>query len=147
MRTPAVGLTDRRDPTSGRRVRRRGLRYFTPGVGASAAFVGTGLWFGAGDHALVSFNGAVYDPSYGTGPYASASGCAAVGCWAQANIAGLATMVAYPGTLGNVYQAQQCPASPPAGLGLRDAAVPFECVWRVTDANPAHNWNYAPPAP
>ena len=41
-------------------------------------------WFELGDHELVSFGGKVWDPSYGTGPFAS------VAAWAQHSIAGRA---------------------------------------------------------
>jgi hypothetical protein len=41
-------------------------------------------WFGIGDHAIVVYHGQIYDPSYGTGPFAS------IREWAQASLAGFA---------------------------------------------------------
>jgi hypothetical protein len=101
-------------------------------------------WFRAGDHVIVSFNGAVYDPSYGTGPFTASGSCKAVGCWAQANVAGLASVISGSLPKGDAWLPPVCPQKPPAGLGL---TMQYECAWKVFDAAPWKNWNYAPPTP
>lgn len=45
------------------------------------------------DHAIVLYNGAIYDPSYGLGPFAAAGGLTAVQRWEAAALDGLASGV------------------------------------------------------
>jgi len=51
-------------------------------------------WFEYGDHAVDTYNGMVYDPSYGIGPFPS------IGAWAQQALAGFAYITSTDGHAG-----------------------------------------------
>ncbi len=51
-------------------------------------------WFGYGDHAVDTYNGKVYDPSYGIGPFPN------IAAWAQQALAGFAYLTHSDGTNG-----------------------------------------------
>ena len=56
-----------------------------PGQG-SAVVPNPPGWFSVGDHAVDTYNGKIYDPSYGTGPFNT------IRAWAKASLAGYATL-------------------------------------------------------
>jgi hypothetical protein len=106
-------------------------------------------YFALGDHALVAFDGDVWDPSYGkafsaAGPLTkisgknpcSGAGLTALGCWARYSIAGYADPTRMDLDDAGVYESPtQCPADKaPDGRT-------YECEWQFT-AGPGHLFDH-----
>jgi hypothetical protein len=74
-------------------------------------------WFELGDHAVVAYNGQIWDPSYGTGPFPSIS------AWANQSIAGYAVEIV-PKNLPADYTVYKPQGAPCPGSG----GPP--CIWK-----------------